>query len=345
MNVKFYNPERIIQNPRPFNFILGNRNAGKSFGWKKFVIKNFKSRSKTTEYCKFMFMYREVDDVDLASPFIFDDVTRIYFPDMIIKFKKIKNGFGAYYIDGELAGFAVSIKKYVTLKRMPIMQHVEWAIMDEFLVENGKYLKDEFNIIRNIYSTCARGDGMAIRPNCYFVFISNTVSMVNPYFSAFPEIKSDFKFNTKRLIRDDFILEMVLNEDTINAVKNSVFGRSIEGTKYAMYALNNDFYNDNTKFIEKVKGEKEYVYTIVIAGEKFGVFRCIKQGIYYISRSVDNNAPAFVFDNDDHDVNYIFVAQREVYIKTLDKMYRRDCVRFEDLDCKMAFLILTGLIK
>lgn len=344
-NNKFYKPERIADNPRPFNFTMGNRNAGKSFGWKKFVIENFLKNKDKTKYCKFMFMYRDVGDVKLVSPYIFDDVLNIYFPDLNITFKKIADGYGEYKINGELAGFAIAIKKYITFKRMPILQEVEWGLMDEFLVEDGKYIQNEFDIVRNLYQTCARGNGETIRSNCHFVFISNTVSMVNPYFSAFPEIKASFKFNTRKIIRDSFLLEMVLNEKTMEDIKNSEFGKAIEGTKYGLYALNNDFYNDNTKFIEKVKGKKTYVYTYVMAGQSFGVYRCDAQGLFYISRSVDKNAPIFVFDNDDHDVNFIFLQQRETYIKVLDNMYRRDCVRFEDLDCKMSFLTLTGLLK
>lgn len=343
---KYYNVQRILSNPRPFNFLLGNRNSGKSFAWKKFVIENFLKKKNITPYCCFMFMYRDVEDVDLTAPWIFDDVLRLYFPEMTIQYKKVKNGFGLFYIDGEMAGFACSIKKIISFKKMPILQRIEWAIMDEFLVEDGKYLAREFELVQSLYQTCARGDGMPIRENCYFVFISNTVSMSNPYFQAFPEIKSDFKFTTKFLSRDTFNLEVILNTEAIKAITETRFGQAIEGTKYGEYALNNEFYNDNYKFVEKVGGNKKYMYTITLAGQSFGVWRCDSQGLFYISQAVDKTCKCnFVFDNDDHDVNFIFVQNRESYIRILDRMYRRDSVRFENLECKLAFLTLTGLIK
>lgn len=343
--MNYYSPDWVVNNARPFNFTMGNRNAGKSFGWKRFLIENFKAKKDKTPYCFFGLLYREVEAVDLACPFVFDDVMRLYFPEDTIIYKKQSNGFGMFYLNGEMCGFGMCIKKYVTFKLMPVLQRLNWVVMDECLSEDGKYLKDEFNKIRNIYQTVARGDGQALREDCHFVFISNTVSMVNPFFEAFPQIKSDFKFNTKKLKREEFLLEMILNKDVVDALTNTAFGKSIQGTKYGMYALNNDFYNDNMKFVEKVTGEKQYAYTFILAGNEFGVFKCPGKGLYYISRSVDKTAPKFVFDNDDHDVNFIFVSQRENYIKALDIMYRRDAVRFEDIECKMAFLTLTGLIK
>ena len=343
---KFYDGSFILSKNKVWNFLLGNRNAGKSFYWKTYAIKKFlKGKEEGRKDCKFALFHRKVEDVKLTSPGFFDDVMDIKFEGKTMTFKASSNGFGRFYLDGELCGYSLAIKNYVTYKKMAELQSVETIIMDEFLSERGDYLPGEVDMVRNIYSTIARGGGKFIRDNVRMYFISNTVSMVNPYFKEFPEIKESFKFNTKRIVRDNFVLELAMNEDATKALSESKFGRSIEGTAYAQYALNNDFYLDNYKFVEKVGGMKDYVVTIIMNGNKFAIYQSLAKGFVYISPQVDNTHPQICIDNEDHDVNYLMIQQNETFWKNLARLYRKGCVRFQDLDCKIAFLALTSITK
>ena len=340
----YYNGNDIVSLQKIWNFIMGNRNSGKSFYYKELLLKRYFNGIKKGQYdCRFALFHRKVEDVKLTSPGFFDDVLSIKFKDKTIIFKATSNGFGRFYCNGNICGYSLAIKNYVTYKKMAELQSVSNILFDEFLSEKNDYLANEVDMVRNIYSTIARGGGEFVRNNVQMFFVANTVSMVNPYFKAFPEIKESFKFNTKKIVRKDFVLELSLNQNAVDALKKSKFGQSIDGTQYAAYALNNDFYLDNTTFIEKVDGQKTYVITFTLSGEDFAIYESIRKGLIYISKDVDPHFKKICCDTDDHGVNMLMVQKNEDFIKNLARLYRNACVRFEDLDCKIAFLTLVNI--
>lgn len=347
MSNLFYDPSFILAHKRAWNFLLGTRVGGKSFGIKLNALTTFIDGKKDgRKDCLFALLNRKVDDVKLTSAGFFDDVLDIYFSNQdTMEFKMATNGFGRYYFNGELCGYSMCIKHYVRYKKMAELQTIENIIMDEFLSEDGDYLKGEVDMVRNIYTTIARGGGKFVRKNVYMYFISNTVSMHNPYFEQFPEIKRDFKFNTKRLVREKFVLEIFHNENASKAIRESDFGKSIEGTEYASYIMDNKFYLDNTEFVEIVPGEKRYVMNVIMGGKYFAIYHSEKKSVFYVSEKVDKSRETICFDNADHDINYIMVAQNESMIKHFKKLYQYNCFRFENLSCKIMFLTMIKMLK
>ena len=344
MTKEFYNGQFVMTKNKPWNFLLGNRNAGKSFFFKMLCLKRFYAgKEQKNDKNLFCLLHRKVDDVKLTSPGFFYDVIDIKYPDKVMIFKPSTNGFGRFYIDGELCGYSLCIKNYVSYKKMAELQRVTTIIFDEFLSEDGDYLKNEVDAVRNIYSTIARGGGKHIREDVQMFFISNTVSTINPYFEAFPDIKKRMRYNTKKLIGDEYVLELYLNEDAMQAIANTDFGKSLENTEYGAYIMNNAFYKDNNKFIEKVSGVKDYVFTFVLGGKDFAVYECYSKGYMYISTQVDPTRQKFVFDNEDHNINYLMFSRHEDMLKGMKRLYEKSAVRFETLDCKIAFLALVNI--
>jgi len=341
---EFYNGQFVMNKNKPWNFLMGNRNGGKSFFFKMLCIKTFlKGMEEKNPRCLFALFHRKVDDVKLTSPGFFDDVMELKYPEKTIVFKPSTNGFGRFYLDGVLCGYSLCIKNYVSYKKMAELQHIKYIIFDEFLSENGDYNKNEVDSVRNIYSTIARGGGEHIRKDVRMFFISNAVSTINPYFEAFPDIKKRLKFDTKKLVGDDYVLERYYNADAVAAIRSTEYGKGLEGTKYGAYIMNNEFYCDNNKFIEHVKGVKNYMFTITVAGKDFALYECYSKGIVYVSTQIDETYQKYVFDNEDHDVNYLMFSKKESTVKALRKLYERSAVRFETLDCKMAFLALISV--
>lgn len=335
---EFYNGQFVMTKNKPWNFLLGNRNAGKSFFFKMYVLKRFLQNKEL-----FCLLHRKVDDVKLTSPGFFYDVINLKYPDKVMVFKPSTNGFGRFYLDGVLCGYSLCIKNYVSYKKMAELQAVCTIIFDEFLSEEGEYLKNEVDAVRNIYSTIARGGGEHIRENVRMFFISNTVSVINPYFDAFPDIKRRMRYNTKKLIGEDYVLELYLNTDAMEAIQNTSYGKSLEGTSYGAYIMNNNFYCDNNKFIEIIEGEKEYLFTFCLGGKDFAIYDSFKKGVAYISTKIDPTRTKYVFDNEDHDINYLMFSRHENTLKGLRKLYEKGAVRFESLDCKIAFLALVNI--
>lgn len=338
---KYYNPSSCLANLRPWNICQGNRTAGKSFGWKWVLLDEY-----FTTGMQFMVLFRNIEDAAAVAPYQFNDVLDLKYPDVHIKTKQIIKGFGEYKIGTKTCGYYLSIKKYNMLKQITAVQKVKWILFDEFIPEDGKFLKGEVDMVRNIYTTTARGGGEMFRSNCHIVLISNYVTLSNPYIKEFPELVESIKPNTKKIVRETVYFEKVTNSNAQDAISSSRFGKSISNTKYGRYAIENESYLDNNAFIEKIHCSKEYYFTFIISGEKFAVYNVTSKGIVYISKAVDESYKLVLnIDTDDHDINFLMVMKNSNLIKAMAKMFRYDAVRFEDLDCKLAFLIFIGLDK
>ena len=98
---EFYNGQFVMNKNKPWNFLMGNRNGGKSFFFKMLCIKTFlKGMEEKNPRCLFALFHRKVDDVKLTSPGFFDDVMELKYPEKTIVFKPSTNGFGRFYLDG-----------------------------------------------------------------------------------------------------------------------------------------------------------------------------------------------------------------------------------------------------
>lgn len=352
---KFYDGSFILSKleGHSFFFSLGNRGAGKSFFYKTFLIKqHLKAKEEGRWDNKFAIMFREVNTISLCANGFFDDVMRIKFPGHTMKFKYHRaEGYGEYFLDDneESCGFALNLKHFQKYKLMTArLQPISWILQDEFLSENNQYLSNEIDAVMSIFQTVNRGggDGNATRDLKWF-FVANTVSIHNPYFNAdiFSDIKKCMKQNTKKIVRDSYVFELIYKEQVREELMATSFGQLIANTEYGTYALENSWYNDNYKFVEKLDGQKDYVITLLIAKQKFAVYECRDKGLIYISKKVDNTHTICCLDNDDHDVNYIMIQKNENFLKNIVRLYKLGAVRFEDLDCKIAFLTITQIIK
>ena len=80
----YYNGDKILNNPQPFNFLLGNRGTGKSFYWKRYLIRKWLKDRK-----QFIYVRRYKSDLDKIIPTLFDDVAP-KFPELKITTDKTK---------------------------------------------------------------------------------------------------------------------------------------------------------------------------------------------------------------------------------------------------------------
>ncbi|HWI48416.1 MAG TPA: phage DNA encapsidation protein, partial [Rummeliibacillus sp.] len=162
----YYSPEKMLSYNRILNFIIGARGVGKSYGIKKYVTNRFIKKGK-----EFMYVRRYKDDLKKIDTF-FNDI-RSEFPDHELKVKG-KN----FYIDGKLAGYAISLSSWQSLKSNPYPL-VETIVYDEFLKEkdNSTYIPNEPRALLNLMDTVFR-DRQDVRCIC----MANAVTIVNPFF-------------------------------------------------------------------------------------------------------------------------------------------------------------------
>jgi hypothetical protein len=174
-----YNFTKIDGFNKPFNFIISEREAGKSTAlWIK-IYRKWKNEGKPS-----IVLRRLIADV--TETYIQDIETVLNkFLDVPIEitFKKgdLKTGIVDVYIDEKLFVRVMGISAPINRIKSLIVRNVGYMVMDEFICNmrmGEKYLVDEAFKFKEIYNTFQReSDGL----KCYFM--GNPYSMYNPYFA------------------------------------------------------------------------------------------------------------------------------------------------------------------
>ena len=313
-----------------FNFVVGNRGAGKTYGAKKKVIERY---LKTGE--QFIYVRRYKEELKRIKTF-FDDIAA-EFPDAEFKVRGKE-----FFINGELAGYAMALSTSKIEKSTP-MPRVSWIIFDEFILDKGyyHYLPDEVTYFLEFYETVAR-----TRDNVRVYFLSNALTVTNPYFLYFkleiPTAKSNIK------VRGDILIEMVANEDFIKFKKQTRFGKIIEGTRYADYAIENTFFRDDKTFIAKKKGRCAYSFGMTFKGVDLGIWTNAAEGKMYVSHDIDPNYTyKFALTKKDHTPNTLLIESMRKYrpFQFFLKNFQMGNVYYEDIHIKNQMYDLLSMAQ
>lgn len=321
----YYNVDRTLSRDRLFNFVIGARGAGKTYGAKDRAIKNYLKKGE-----QFVYLRRyetEMPAAEMAN--FFDDIAEKY-PDHQFTCSK-----GVMRCNGDVFGWYFPLSKATMLKSIPF-PHVSLIIFDEFIIDVGmqRYLQREVQSFLECYSTISRDRDVKV------LFLSNAISFTNPYFLYF-ELSLEHGQSLKLL--PDISLELVQNQDFIEHQRQTRFGRLVEGTAYGDYAIANRFLRDTDTFVEKMSETSYYICTLRTESTNYGVYRGEESGLYYVTEKVDPTAPiAIALKLDSHNVDTIFGKKGGFILKTLVDAYCSGNMRFDNITCKN---VLTPLLK
>lgn len=302
-----------------FNFIIGNRGGGKTYGAKKYVINRFK---KTGE--QFIYMRRFTTELKSAKPKFFAPM-QAEFPDC--KFTVKGNEF---IVDGETAGFAMPLST-AKIQKSNDYPKVTTIIFDEFIIDKGShhYLPDEVTMFLEAYETIAR-----MRDNVKVLFLANAITITNPYFLYF---NLKLPYNNTISCKNDVLIELVQNADFIAAKKQTRFGRLINGTEYAQYSIDNDFLRDNKTFVEKKTGNCNFLFAFIYKEHKLGVWTNYHEGKIYVSSDTDDSYNRlYALTKSDHTPNTMLIhglKTSRAFKMFLDN-YQLGNVRYESINIK-----------
>lgn len=202
------------------------------------VINNFLKKGK-----QFAYIRRYKAELSKAVPQFFEAIKNSdEFEDHIFSAKNNK-----FYIDGEVAGFAMTLSTAQDLKSSNF-SNVNLIIFDEFIIEEGQkkyYLNNEVLIFLNLLETIGR-----MRDFKVFMLANPANIYTNPYFLYF-DLSLPFN-NDIKLFKDNLILlQYMCNEEYRIEKKKTKFGKLVAGTSFEDYAINNKSLNENKNFIEK----------------------------------------------------------------------------------------------
>lgn len=242
-----------------YNVVMGSRGTGKTFGAKVKGIKNAIHKGE-----EFIYLRRYKDELKFSRDGFFADVVAEgKFPEIDFKVDGNKGLWApAYTADWDkrpwkvcVHFFALSVGGQIKSQSFP---DVTLLIYDEFVIEKGnvQYLDNEVKKFNDFYSTIDRYKGKTRA-----LFLSNSVSIMNPYFLAWniePKQDDDWMILKSGFIAVHFHKSAEFQE----AVFATPFGKFIQGTEYADYAVGNQFLDNNDLMIASKTPEARYRWTL-----------------------------------------------------------------------------------
>ena len=310
-----------------FNFIVGGRGTGKTYSCKKWAIKDFLRNGN-----QFVYVRRFNTELKMTGNF-FLDVSQ-EFPDT-----EFKADGRLLKINDKIAGYAIALSNAKINKSISFPK-VNKIIFDEFILDKGyhKYIPDEVTNFLELYETIARMRDVTA------VFLANSVTFINPYFTYFelemPYGKSFYKKN-------DVLLQLVRDEEFIETKKNTRFGKLISGTSYGDYAIDNKFFRDSADFI-KTRPPGSYPYiNLLWKGETIGVWADPQLNLY-CCEDYDSQSPTISLLKDDKTPTstYIMTFRQSPYFKYIMTAFENNEMFFQNQKMKKTmYELLSTFIR
>lgn len=305
-----------------FNFIVGERGNGKSYGVKKYVIRRY---LKTGEHFGYIRRYKE-EYKDSANTFFDDIVANDEFPNHEFEVRGKD-----FIIDGKIAGHGFVLSTASKKKSMSFPL-IKTLMFDEFLLDPDKpldrYLAKEVDAFLNLYETIARMREVKV------FFVANAFTWQNPYFLYW-----DIKFpKNKRKIKvvNDILVQVTETLDYRKVKEGSRFGRMMQGTEFSRHAVNNEFIRDTEDFIMERPENLSYFFTIIANGKKYGVWRQSSTNIIYVSEKFNPTFKIIYTTMENHEPNTLLFkgAYKSSLLTNLVKTFRMGGVFYDSIKTK-----------
>lgn len=320
----YYNPNKMLSYNRLMNFVIGARGIGKSYSMKKYPINRFLKHGE-----QFIYIRRYKEELKKISQY-FSDVSH-EFPENNFEVKGRE-----FYCDGNLMGWAIPLSQWQKEKSNSYPD-VTTIIFDEFIrqKDTSRYLPNEVEALLNLVDTVIRD-----RDNARVICLSNAVTITNPYFVYF-KITPDVNKRYNAYKDKQVLIEIPDSKDFSDHRKQTKFGQLISNTNYGDMALNNEFTEDSSVFIERRSKESKFKFSIVYKGSTYGIWLDIKQGLMYMSTQHDPDS-RHVFSlslNDLNDKNMYMKNYRSNYhLKNMVDFFKLGAMRFDSQGVKnMAY--------
>ena len=318
----YYNGGQALSHNALFTFIIGNRGCGKTYWFRKWVINDFIKNGNQFIYLR---RYKEEMTDSNKKNFLSPLIKNNEFPNHELK---IKNN--EIFVDGKVAGY------FVTLSTAKVKKSVDYPLVtkicfDEFIIEksNYTYIPNEVISLMEFYNTVDR-DSDRVK----MIFLSNAISIANPYFLEFDINVSDahryWKFRN-----GEMLVDYVDNEVFKEYKRNTRFGRMIAGTKYAQYSIENKFMLDDDFGIDKKDSKCTCEINIKYGGTIYGIWRSRSKECFFISQDYSKTCLYnYCFKMNDITEKFHLVNKSNPLIKFVVKDYKKGNVLFESSKIK-----------
>lgn len=324
--------EKILSYGLPFNFIVGGRGTGKTYGALLTAYEND---------IRFILMRRTQTQCDLINKPEFNPY-KVINNDIStgITVKSISK-YNAKIIEEsedteKILGYTCALSTISNMRGFDASD-VKLLIYDEFIPEkHERPLKNEGSAFLNAYETINRNREITGADPLQVLCLANAFNIANPIFLELGLVGrcEKMKNNGQELFIDKqrgILIIMILNSKISKAKADTALYRVSTGS-YADMALSNDFvYNSN----ENIKSLSLNEYKLLCSVGEISIYRHKSSRKYYVSEHRSGSAPKFTSD----EVN--LMRFRKSYGLLLYSAYMRDNITFENMLTKSLFELYT----
>lgn len=237
LNSGYLNFDFILAQKQPFNFIVGGRGTGKTYG----VL----SKAAAGELGKIVYMRRTQAQADIISKPEFSPFRSI--DDEITVKPVTKYNAGIYKGEsGEPLGYIVALSTISNLRGFD-MSDVDTLIYDEFIAErHERPIKQEGTAFLNCYETINRNRELQGRKPLTVICLANANNLSNPVFIELGLVSKAEKMERDKqefsILPKRGIALFVLTESPISQAKSeTAIYKLTAGSEFYRMSIDNDF--------------------------------------------------------------------------------------------------------
>lgn len=329
--------EKILSYKVPFNFIIGGRGTGKTYGALKYMVEH---------QIKFIFMRRTQSQLDIIrkeeyQPFkkLNEDMGWSIQPIQITKYssafydcERDKNGKWKPKEGAAALGLMVALSTISNVRGFDATDR-DVLIYDEMIPErHERPIKDEANAFFNAIETVQRNRELEGKDPLLVLCLSNSNELANPIFIELKIVKKAMALMNKGIEIDiDRKRELalfILRDSKISQLKkNTALYKLTRGTSFEAMSIDNNF-EDMVGVKVVSRNLKEYV-PICCIGE-ICIYKHKSNKTYYVSMHKMGNPEEYTISEAD------VMRFRKKYTYLMDA-YLFDNIDFEEYACESLF--------
>lgn len=327
----YYSLGPVLSRNAVFNFIVGARGVGKTYSAKVWGVRDYINNGN-----QFIYLRRYATELKAATATLFADIAH-EFPGYAFRAHGdvLQLRYGTGKDDKwEDIGYAIALSK-AQQKKSVAYPRVTKIIFDEFIIDRGaiRYMPEEAKAFNDFYSTVDR-----YKDKTRVLFLANSVSIMNPYFIEYEIRPRKGQEWIKKA--DGFIcVHFPKSEQFAKGVLKTRFGKFIQGTEYANYAVGNNFSDNDDSLIGRKTPDAKYTCTIETVTGVFSLWIDYAAGpIYYIQHRRPKQEFYWTLLPDRMCEDRILVEKTDPFMMRLRGAYARGRVFFDAPQSRNAFI-------
>ena len=278
--------ESILAMNQPFNFVVGGRGTGKTYGALKYVLEN---------KVEFILMRRTQSQIDIIGKQEFSPFKALE-RDLGVEVisKSISKNTSGFYINDELIGIACALSTFSNLRGFSSSAKI--LIYDEFIPErHERPIREEGGAFLNVIETVNRNREFNGDKPIQLLCLANANDIGNPAFMELNLVKhaEKLKQNKKHyyLNKDRGVLLVNLEDSPISKKKSeTALYKLVNDTQFKKMAIDNEYIDDSIAII-KSESLREYTPLVTIADCTFYKHKSEKR--YYMSEHESGSPDRF----------------------------------------------------